>query len=95
MRAQAAGRQLRAARAVRRLRDLDVPLETIAEVLRADEPALRDLLRTHRERVASAAVATGWILAELDLVIDGGEALVPATDITSTWRTCRSCASRR
>jgi DNA-binding transcriptional MerR regulator len=73
--------QLRDARAIRRLRDLDVPLEIAARALRTDDAGLRALLREHRERVASAAETAGWILAELDLVIDGREALVPPTDI--------------
>jgi DNA-binding transcriptional MerR regulator len=73
--------QLRDARAIRRLRDLDVPLDVIAEALAADEAGVRELLRAHRERVASEAATTSWLLTELDMVIDGREALVPPTDI--------------
>lgn len=73
--------QVRDARTIRRLRDLDVPLGQIAEVLRTDAQGVRALLRAHRERVATAAQETGWVLTELDMVIDGRETLVPATDI--------------
>ena len=73
--------QLGDARAIRRLRELDVPLDLVAEALRTDERGVRELLRAHREQLASAAAAASWRLTELDMVIDGREALVPPTDI--------------
>jgi DNA-binding transcriptional MerR regulator len=78
--------QLRDARTIRRLRDLNLPLEEIGGALHADEQARRALLRVHRARVATAAAATGWTLRELDMVIDGREALVPSNDIEIEMR---------
>jgi len=46
------GDQLAAARTIVRLRDLEVPLETIRELLATDDPAdRRRLLREHRSRI--------------------------------------------
>jgi DNA-binding transcriptional MerR regulator len=69
--------QARDAEAIRRLRSLDVPLENIAPLLHADEAALRERLAVHRAQIEGRAVETQRILAELDRLIDGKEALVP------------------
>jgi DNA-binding transcriptional MerR regulator len=69
--------QAREAEAIRRLRALDVPLDEVAELLHTDAGALRERLAVHRARLEGRAVETQRILAELDLLIDGKEELVP------------------
>ena len=73
--------QVRQGRAIKRLRDLDVPLDEVPGYLAADDRMVVVLLRAHRGRVGANARATGRLLSALDSVIDGREALVPATDI--------------
>jgi DNA-binding transcriptional MerR regulator len=69
--------QAREALAVRRLRDLDVPLDEIRTLVAADECELRDRLAAHRARLTHRVTATQRMLAELDALIDGKETLVP------------------
>jgi DNA-binding transcriptional MerR regulator len=69
--------QARDAEAIRRLRSLEVPLDEIAGLLRADDAQLRERLAVHRARLEGRAVETQRILAELDRLIDGEEELVP------------------
>src|ERR671938_1092906 len=73
--------QVRQGRAIKRLRDLDVPLDEVPGYLASDDRMVVVLLRAHRGRVGATARATGRLLSALDSVIDGREALVPATDI--------------
>jgi effector-binding domain-containing protein len=42
---------------------------------------LRELLVEHRERVAAEAAAKSWLVTDLELLIEGREALVPPTEI--------------
>ena len=65
------------AEAVLHLRRLEVPLDEIRELLDADDAALRRRLRAHRARLERGLAATQRILAELNALIDGKEALVP------------------
>jgi DNA-binding transcriptional MerR regulator len=74
--------QARDAEAIRRLRSLEVPLDEVAGLLRADDATMRERLAVHRARVEGRAVETQRVLAELDRLIDGEEELVPdATQI--------------
>jgi DNA-binding transcriptional MerR regulator len=72
--------QVREAVAVRRLRELRVPLETIGGLLDSDEAALREALAVHRARLEGQLVETRQILADLDPLIEGKEHLV--TELT-------------
>jgi DNA-binding transcriptional MerR regulator len=72
--------QARDAEAIRRLRGLDVPLDQIRDLLRADDATLREQLAVHRARLEGKAVETRRILDELDRLIDGKEKLVPGAD---------------
>lgn len=47
--------QAREAEAIRRLRSLDVPLEDVAELLRADAATFRERLAVHRARLEGRA----------------------------------------
>jgi DNA-binding transcriptional MerR regulator len=70
--------QLRDAEVIRRLRSLELPLDEIRAVLASPDPAhVRDRLAIHRERLERRVDATSRILAELQRLIDGEEALVP------------------
>lgn len=57
--------QVAAARALRTLRELDVPLEEIRAYLRADESGARAVLEAHRERLGRELAVTRSRLAEL------------------------------
>ena len=69
--------QARTAEAIRRLRGLELSLEEIRPLLAAPDDLLRDQLIAHRSRLEGRAVETRRILAELQRLIDGEEALVP------------------
>jgi DNA-binding transcriptional MerR regulator len=69
--------QARVAEAIRRLRQLRLPLEEIALVLAGGEAKLRERLEAHRARIEGEAVELRRILAELDRLINGEEPLVP------------------
>lgn len=69
--------QAREADAIRRLRSLEVPLDEIAELVRAPSALVRERLVAHRSRIEGRAVETRRILAELQALIDGKEQLVP------------------
>jgi DNA-binding transcriptional MerR regulator len=68
--------QARDADAIRRLRELEVPLDEIAEILGAEPAVVRERLGVHRARLEGRAAATKRILAELDRLIDGTEELM-------------------
>jgi DNA-binding transcriptional MerR regulator len=72
--------QARDAEAIRRLRGLDVPLDEVRSLLRADDAMLREHLAVHRARLEGKAVETRRILDELDRLIAGKERLVPRAD---------------
>jgi DNA-binding transcriptional MerR regulator len=73
--------QVREAVAVRRLRELQVPLDEVAVLIRCDDGTLREALAVHRSRLEGALVETRRILAELDRLIDGKEQLVTQTTL--------------
>src|SRR5919206_3257365 len=83
--------QVRRGRAIKRLRDLDVPLDEVPGYLASDDRMVVVLLRAHRGRIGATARATGRLLSALDSVIDGREALVPATDMRSPSKKFPSC----
>jgi DNA-binding transcriptional MerR regulator len=68
--------QARDGEAIRRLRELELPLGEIGALVDADEGELRDALRAHRARLEGKLVATAQIVAELDRVIERREPLV-------------------
>jgi DNA-binding transcriptional MerR regulator len=68
--------QARDAVAIRRLRELELPLDEIAEILGAEPAVARERLAVHRARLEGRAAATKRILAELDRLIDGTEELM-------------------
>ena len=68
--------QVREGVAVRRLRELRVPLDEIEVLIRADETSLREALAVHRARLEGELVETRHILTELDRLIEGKEHLV-------------------
>jgi len=51
--------QVRDAEAIRRLRGLDVPLDEVRGLLRADDATLREHLAVHRARLEGKAVERG------------------------------------
>lgn len=67
-------------RAIRQLRDLDVPLAEIRELLDANGDALRDRLLRHQRRLAMRSVEITYALARLQRLIEGKESLV--NDVT-------------
>jgi DNA-binding transcriptional MerR regulator len=87
--------QARDAEAIRRLRSLDVPLEEVAELLRVDGATFRERLAVHRARLEGRAVETQRILAELDLLIDGKEELVPKATPTELELEVKEVPARR
>ena len=72
--------QAREAEAIRRLRGLEVSLDDVAELLAADEAKLRERLAVHRAQMEGRLVSLQSVLAELDRLIDGEEALVPTEE---------------
>lgn len=87
--------QAREAEAIRRLRSLDVPLEEVAELLTADSATFRERLAVHRARLEGRAVDTQRILAELDMLIDGKEELVPEATRTELELDVKQVPARR
>jgi DNA-binding transcriptional MerR regulator len=71
--------QAREAIAIRRLRELELPLEEIAAVLRADADILRERLAVHRARLQGRAVEVAQLVRTLDRLIEGKEPLVQET----------------
>jgi DNA-binding transcriptional MerR regulator len=68
--------QARRADAIRRLRDLELPLEEVRRALDG-EAALAAVLAAHRERLVERIGALSAHAAELGRLIDGEEELVP------------------
>jgi DNA-binding transcriptional MerR regulator len=59
---------------IRRLRELEVPLNEIAEILDADTPErLRAAVERHRARITSQAARLAKIAAQLGTVLDGAQ----------------------
>lgn len=62
--------------AIRRLRELELPLEDVAGALRGTAE-LQERLVVHRARLEGRAAETRQLLVKLDLLIEGKEPLVP------------------
>ena len=65
---------------IRRLRPLAVPLDEVREVLDAPDALVRDRLLLHRARLDARAAELRAIVAQLSLLIEGKETLVPDSD---------------
>jgi DNA-binding transcriptional MerR regulator len=70
--------------AVRRLRELRLPLEQAAALIKLDDGQLREALAVHRARLEGDLVETRQILAELDRLIEGKEHLVTQVTVDFT-----------
>lgn len=66
---------------VRRLRELELPLDEIAAVLHAEPDTVRERLAVHRARLQGRAVEVRQLIQGLDLLIDGKEPLVQETTV--------------
>jgi DNA-binding transcriptional MerR regulator len=75
--------QARDGEAIRRLRELDVPLEEVRALLHASPEALREGLAAHRARLEGRAVELRQVLEELSRLIDGKEQLVPENEMVT------------
>jgi DNA-binding transcriptional MerR regulator len=64
---------------IRRLRELELPLDEIAAVLPAGPETLRERLVVHRARLQGRAVEVQQLVRTLDLLIEGKEHLVQET----------------
>jgi DNA-binding transcriptional MerR regulator len=71
--------QTRDAITIRRLRELELPLDEVASVLHADPDTVRERLAVHRARLQGRAVEVRQLVRELDLLIEGKEPLVQET----------------
>ena len=72
--------QARDAITIRRLRELELPLDEIASVLHADPDTVRERLAVHRARLPQGrAVEVQQLVRALDLLIEGKEPLVQET----------------
>jgi DNA-binding transcriptional MerR regulator len=70
--------QVQPAMTIRLLRDLEMPLPQIGEVVGTDDPeAVRDRLRAHRSRVQQRLADTTAALARLDQLIERWEGAMP------------------
>ena len=69
--------QLETARTIVRLRDLEVPLDTIRQLLATDDPsAWRPLLRDHRDRVEARTYRMQRVLHQLNqMTMEGSETM--------------------
>jgi DNA-binding transcriptional MerR regulator len=70
--------------AIRRLRELDLPLEDIAYVLHGGPEALRERLAVHRARLEGRVAESRHLLIKLDRLVEGKEPLVPQQTISVT-----------
>lgn len=73
--------QVREGRVIRALRAVDLPIDTIRQVLRGEESATRLLLVAHREQLAERSRALAHALEQLDDYIENG---VRMSDPTSS-----------
>jgi DNA-binding transcriptional MerR regulator len=73
--------QAREGEAIRRLRELDVPLEEVRALLHASPDDVRRGLESHRARLEGRAVELRQTLEELSRLIDGKESLVPEKEM--------------
>ena len=75
--------QARDGEAIRRLRELDVPLDEVRELLHAPPETLREGLEAHRARLEGRAVELRHTLDELSRLIEGEEPLVPEKEMVT------------
>ena len=75
--------QARDGEAIRRLRELDVPLEEVRDLLHAPPETLREGLEAHCARLEGRAVELRHTLEELSRLIDGKEQLVPEKEMVT------------
>jgi DNA-binding transcriptional MerR regulator len=88
--------QLETARVIVRLRDLEVPLETIRELLGTDDPATRRrLLRDHRSRIEARTFRLQRVLHILGQITSEGSNTMTATPTSDTDGTELDRATRR
>lgn len=81
--------QLETARTIARLRDLEVPLDEIRDVLAIDDAAARRRrIADHRARVEARATRLNWTLHVLGRLADGKEPIV--TDTATATRDATS-----
>jgi DNA-binding transcriptional MerR regulator len=73
--------QARDAITIRRLRELELPLDEIAVLLRADRETVRERLAVHRARLQGRAVEVRQLVRMLDRLIEGKEPLVQETTV--------------
>lgn len=73
--------QARDGEAIRRLRELDVPLDEVRALLHAPPDALREGLAAHRARLEGRTVELRRTLEELSRLIEGKEQLVPEKEL--------------
>ncbi len=73
--------QAREGEAIRRLRELDVPLDEVKALLHAPPEAQLEGLAAHRARLEGRAVELRRTLEELSRLIDGKEQLVPEQEM--------------
>ena len=73
--------QARDAIVIRRLRELEVPLDEVAAVLHADPDTVRERLAVHRARLQGRAVEVGQLIGVLDRLIEGKEPLMQQTTV--------------
>jgi DNA-binding transcriptional MerR regulator len=76
--------QTRDAIAIRRLRELELPLDEIAAVLHAEPARVRERLAVHRARLQGRAVEVQQLVGTLDRLIEGKEPLVQETMVQVT-----------
>jgi DNA-binding transcriptional MerR regulator len=87
--------QLEAARTIVRLRDLEVPLEMICELLATDPAERRRILREHRSRVEARTFRLQRALHILGQITSEGSNTMTATPTTNTDATELDPATRR
>lgn len=85
---------------IRLLRDLDVPIEQIAEQMgRGDARRMNEVLARHRERVAERHAEIERILLRIDAALDGGRGLLPyeieAVTVDPAWVVSRRTTTTR
>jgi len=73
--------QARDGEAIRRLRELDVPLDEVRPLIHATPEVLREALEAHRARLEGREVELRQTVEELSRLIDGKEQLVPEKEM--------------
>jgi len=75
--------QVPAAQAIRRFRDLEMPIEQVKAVLAADDPALRnELIGAHLRRMEDQLARTRQAVASLRALVEGNRPLAAIEHVT-------------